>query len=184
MSVLSKAAPSIERSLGILRSMGPLTQSIRSSHARLFVKRPAQLIVNRIKDITHFYIIGIGILPVLVCLIYNHIIYGPCELKDYPTEGPPPHYWQYERTPIRQWWAKHFGVSDIEHHERQLAYFERNSILQRWRQMEDRVRHLEGERWDYKAWTYQPVSSSWVDLGRWQALKMRDQYEEHGHYTY
>uniref|UniRef100_A0A1I7WZS4 Eukaryotic translation initiation factor 3 subunit p66 n=1 Tax=Heterorhabditis bacteriophora TaxID=37862 RepID=A0A1I7WZS4_HETBA len=49
--------------------------------------------------------------------------------------------------------------------------------------MEQRVKHLEGERWDYKAWSYQPVSATWVDYGRWHALRLRDQYEQHGHYA-
>ncbi|RCN43107.1 hypothetical protein ANCCAN_10895, partial [Ancylostoma caninum] len=133
------------------------------------------------KDVCHFYFIGIGILPVILCLTYNHIVYGTCELRDYP-EGEAPHYWQFERTPVRQWWAKWFGVSDIEHHERNLAYFEKLGIQARWRQIEQRVKHLEGERWDYKAWSYQPVSSTWVDYGRWHALRIRDQYEQHGHY--
>ncbi|KAK5964548.1 hypothetical protein GCK32_016766 [Trichostrongylus colubriformis] len=85
----------------------------------------------------------------MLCLAYNHIVYGTCELQDYP-EGEPPHYWQFERTPVRQWWAKHFGVSDIEHHERNLAYFEKLGIQARWRRIEERVQHLQGERWDYK----------------------------------
>ncbi|KJH42016.1 hypothetical protein DICVIV_12003 [Dictyocaulus viviparus] len=167
----------------------------RKSHAALFRKRPAHLIINRIKDYFHFYFIGLGILPVIICLTYNHIVYGTCELKDYPEKirniffwnislkGDPPHYWQFERTPVRQWWAKHFGISDIEHHERNLAYFEKLGIQARWRQIEQRVMHLEGERWDYKAWNYQPVSASWVDYSRWHALRLRDQYEQHGHYT-
>ncbi|PIO74279.1 hypothetical protein TELCIR_03717 [Teladorsagia circumcincta] len=138
----------------------------------------------------------------MLCLIYNHIVYGTCELKDYP-EGEPPHHWQFERTPVRQWWAKHFGESDIEHHERNLAYYEKIGIQARWRsssnccikcasvviekllhltlvhvswQIEQRVKHLEGERWDYKAWSYQPVSTAWVDYGRWHALRLRDQH--------
>ncbi|VDM63984.1 unnamed protein product [Angiostrongylus costaricensis] len=134
-----------------------------------------------VQDYCHFYFIGIGILPVVICLAYNHIVYGTCELRDYP-EGDPPHYWQFERTPVRQWWAKHFGVSDIEHHERNLAYYEKLAIQARWRQIEQRVKHLEGERWDYKAWSYQPVSTTWVDYSRWHALRIRDQYEQHGHY--
>uniref|UniRef100_A0A0K0DCQ2 NADH dehydrogenase [ubiquinone] 1 beta subcomplex subunit 5, mitochondrial n=1 Tax=Angiostrongylus cantonensis TaxID=6313 RepID=A0A0K0DCQ2_ANGCA len=184
-----------------------------------------------VQDYCHFYFIGIGILPVVICLAYNHIVYGTCELRDYPEkcslqlwsieggvnnmldwldlreemdfikfiscvceengvefilafllQGDPPHYWQFERTPVRQWWAKHFGVSDIEHHERNLAYYEKLAIQARWRQIEQRVKHLEGERWDYKAWSYQPVSATWVDYSRWHALRVRDQYEQHGHY--
>uniref|UniRef100_A0A915ATN1 NADH dehydrogenase [ubiquinone] 1 beta subcomplex subunit 5, mitochondrial n=1 Tax=Parascaris univalens TaxID=6257 RepID=A0A915ATN1_PARUN len=184
MGAFSKFAAPVGRTLGMLRPAELTAFQARYSHAALFRKRPGQLIVNRVKDVTHFYFIGIGFLPVLVCLVYNHIVHGACELKDYPEEGPPPHYWQFERTPVRQWWAKHFGVSDIEHHERQLAYYEKLAMVARWRQIEQRVKHLEGERWDYKAWTYQPISSTWIDYGKWHAQKLRNQYEQHGHYAY
>jgi hypothetical protein len=66
-----------------------------------------------------------------------------------------------------------------------------------FRKMEERVQHLQGERWDYKGWYYEPVSSNWVDWSRYQAERYRDQYEgalifrfkfnyslsEHGHYS-
>ncbi|KAI6194073.1 Heparosan-N-sulfate-glucuronate 5-epimerase [Aphelenchoides besseyi] len=157
---------------------------IRNSHAHVFRKRPGQLIVNRMKDVGHFYLIGIGLIPMSIIMIVSHIIYGPnCELKDYPTDGTIPHYWQFERTPLKQWWAKHFGPSDIERHECNLAYHERMMVISRWRRFEERVKHLQGERWDYKGWYYQPVSASWVDYARHQALRYRDQYEAHGHYV-
>ncbi|VDD95534.1 unnamed protein product [Enterobius vermicularis] len=155
----------------------------RSGHAPVFRRRQGQLVSTRIRDIAHFYIIGVGLIPMFLILAYNAIKYGPCELKDYPTEGPPPRHWQFERTPIRQWWAKHFGASDIERHERTMAYRIRCEILNRWRRIENRVKHLEHERLDYKGWTYQPVSTTWVDYGRWQAEKYRDQYEGHGHHA-
>uniref|UniRef100_A0A7I4Y6L2 NADH dehydrogenase [ubiquinone] 1 beta subcomplex subunit 5, mitochondrial n=1 Tax=Haemonchus contortus TaxID=6289 RepID=A0A7I4Y6L2_HAECO len=179
MTSLSKMVPVASR--GLLKPTSFVMPAIRESHAALFRKRPAQLITNRIKDYCHFYFFGIGVFPIMLCLAYNHIVYGTCELRDYP-EGEPPHYWQFERTPVRQWWAKHFGLSDIEHHERNLAYYEKTGIQARWRQIEERVKHLESERWDYKAWSYQPVSSTWVDLARWHSLRLRDQYEQHGHY--
>ncbi|CAJ0586632.1 unnamed protein product, partial [Mesorhabditis spiculigera] len=189
MPALSKMAPAgmtMARygPLGLLQPKSQVLPLLRFSHAHLFRKRPAQLIVNRIKDVVHFYLVGIGLFPVFAFLTYNHIYHGTCELKDYPTEGPPPAYWQFERTPARQWWAKHFGLSDMEHHERNMAYHEKIGIIGRWRQLEQRVKHLEGQRWDYKAWHYQPVSSTWIDLGRYNALQLRDRYEAHGHYTY
>uniref|UniRef100_A0AC35UBN7 NADH dehydrogenase [ubiquinone] 1 beta subcomplex subunit 5, mitochondrial n=1 Tax=Rhabditophanes sp. KR3021 TaxID=114890 RepID=A0AC35UBN7_9BILA len=186
MTVLSKAGlsafPLIRRQLAGLKPNQIQDLAVRCSHAHLFVRRPGQLITNRIKDAIHFYFVGIGLLPVLMIVAYNHIKNGNCELRDIP-EGETPHYWQYERTPIRQWWSKHFGISDMEHHERNLAYFERQQTLALWRRQEQRVRHLEGERWDYKAWSYQPVSAKWVDYGRWQALRLKNQYEQHAHYA-
>lgn len=51
-----------------------------------------------------------------------------------------------------------------------------------FRNTERRVQHLEGERWDYKAWSYQPVSSAWVDNARWVAMQQKNQYEQYAHY--
>jgi hypothetical protein len=56
-----------------------------------------------------------------------------CELTDYPTDGTVPHHWQFERTPLRQFWQRYCGISDAERHERMLAWNERNSIFARWR---------------------------------------------------
>ncbi|CAJ0604712.1 unnamed protein product [Cylicocyclus nassatus] len=160
--LFSKMSPLAAQAL--LKPTVYLMPALRESHAAVFRKRPPQLIVNRIKDIAHFYFIGIGILPVILCLAYNHIVYGTCELRDYPEQRSSPTSWCFEKTPVRQWWAKHFGVSDIEHHERNLAYYEKLGIQARWRQIEQRVKHLEGERWDYKAWSYQPTSTSSMDI--------------------
>jgi hypothetical protein len=122
---------------------------VRDAHAHIFKKRPGQLIVNRIKDAMHFYTIGIGMIPATILLFLLHITYGKhfklrslfsylfpgssCELTDYPTDGTIPHHWQFERTPLRQFWQKYFGQSDAERHERMLAYNERNVIFARWR---------------------------------------------------
>jgi hypothetical protein len=44
-----------------------------------------------------------------------------------------PRFWQFERTPLKQWFVRFKGYSDMEHHERMLAYYERNAIIARWR---------------------------------------------------
>lgn len=187
MAVISKLTPSAvaagRYTLGKLRAMPVAVQAQRQSHAHVFRKRGGQLIVNRIKDVSHFYFLVLGAGPFVIGAVLTHIIFGPCELKDYPEEGPPPHYWQFERTPLRQLFAKYFGVSDIEHHERNLAYFERQSILGRWRRTDERVRHLQGERADYKGYYYMPVSSQWVEYGKYMANRIQNQYEHHGYYS-
>lgn len=47
--------------------------------------------------------------------------------------------------------------------------------------MEQRVKHLQGERWDYKGYYYQPLSSQWIDYARKAHERFFWQYEEHGH---
>ena len=80
MGALSKMTPLL------LRPVMQQMPSVRQSHAALFRKRPGQLIVNRIKDLMHFYMIGIGFLPWLAVAAYAQIVYGPCELTDIPKE--------------------------------------------------------------------------------------------------
>ncbi|VDN20617.1 unnamed protein product, partial [Gongylonema pulchrum] len=89
--------------------------------------------------------------------ISKFIFLGPCELQDLPTEGPPVRYWQFERTPLKQWTARFLCPSDME------------------QKIEQRVEHLQGERWDYKAWWYEPVSAVWTDYGKWAAERIKNQ---------
>uniref|UniRef100_A0A914YPZ5 NADH dehydrogenase [ubiquinone] 1 beta subcomplex subunit 5, mitochondrial n=1 Tax=Panagrolaimus superbus TaxID=310955 RepID=A0A914YPZ5_9BILA len=150
MTHLSKLAScgAIARStFGKLRPQSFSVQSIRLSHSHLFRRRNGQLIVNRVKDMAHFYMIALGTLPFLFACAYSHIVY------------------------------------DMEHHERNLAYFERQGILTRWRRTEDRVKHLQGELADYKGYFYMPVSAQWIDYGRYMANRQRDQYESHASYA-
>lgn len=56
-------------------------------------KRPGQLVVNRIKDAIHFYMIGIGALPFAAVVLFQHIFYGtrvdPLEsILNYQVVGP------------------------------------------------------------------------------------------------
>ncbi|CAD5211366.1 unnamed protein product [Bursaphelenchus okinawaensis] len=158
--------------------------ALRQSHADLFRRRAGQMLINRFKDIAHFYLVGVGILPCAIIVLVSHLIFGPrCELKDYP-EDHHPHFWQFERTPLRQFYAKYFGHSDVEQYERNMAYVERQNIISRWRRYEERVKHLEGERWDYKGFYYEPVSAHWIDYTRHQAEQFRNSYEKHGHYSF
>uniref|UniRef100_A0A8R1TLH3 NADH dehydrogenase [ubiquinone] 1 beta subcomplex subunit 5, mitochondrial n=1 Tax=Onchocerca volvulus TaxID=6282 RepID=A0A8R1TLH3_ONCVO len=150
----------------------------RFSSDRVFYRRPSVLYFNRCKDVAHFYVVGLGIMPMILLLGFIHIVYGPCELQDLPTDGSAVHYWQFERTKLKQWAAKYLCPSDIEQYERNLAYFEKANILSRWRKIEQRVEHLQGERWDYKAWWYEPVSAAWTDYGKWIADRMKNQPSE------
>jgi len=157
----------------------------RFSHARVFMRRTGHMYWGKYKDALHFYMVGIGILPFFILLMFSHIVFGNCELSDYPGEGEePPRFWQFERTALKQWYCWLWGLSDMEMYERNMSLCERKSILIRWRRLEQRVKHLVGERWDYKAYYYQPISAAWVDHGRNLAERLHNQYEEHGHYSY
>jgi hypothetical protein len=101
--------------------------------------------------------VGIGILPFFLLLMFSHIVFGMantqmlnfvplphtltfippsgnCELSDYPGEGEePPRFWQFERTALKQWYCRLWGLSDMEMYERNMSLCERKSILIRWR---------------------------------------------------
>uniref|UniRef100_A0A915DDZ5 NADH dehydrogenase [ubiquinone] 1 beta subcomplex subunit 5, mitochondrial n=1 Tax=Ditylenchus dipsaci TaxID=166011 RepID=A0A915DDZ5_9BILA len=170
MSVVSKLSgkflPSLKSAQVIVCSVRGLRTSnlLSGGHAHLFTKRPGQLLHNRYKDQMHFYFVAIGVYPILLILFFTHVYYGSCELQDYPEDGTVPHYWQFERTPLRQWYAKW-----------------KHSILKRWRRMETRVKHLQGERWDYKGYYYRPISSSWVEYSKYRKDKTVAMNEYRGH---
>uniref|UniRef100_A0A914QEF9 Succinate dehydrogenase subunit 3 n=1 Tax=Panagrolaimus davidi TaxID=227884 RepID=A0A914QEF9_9BILA len=80
MAHLSKLAPfggAISRlTVGRLHPQALAVQAVRLSHAHIFRRRNGQLIVNRIKDMAHFYMIALGTLPFIVACAYTHIVYG------------------------------------------------------------------------------------------------------------
>lgn len=170
----------------VLNGIGklPNINAVRAGgHEHLFVVRQGQLIINRMKDIWHFYFVGLGVIPYMILLTCVHTIYGKCELTDYPKEGPPPRYWQFEKTPFKQFMCQLIGESDMECFERNLSYFERCNILDRWRREEERVKHLIGERWDYKGYYYQPVTAAWVDRTRIWHERLNVQSDQHSQDT-
>ena len=55
---------------------------LRHGHAHVFRKRPGQLIVNRLKDVAHFYFIGLGLIPIALIAGISHIVYGAYEYSE------------------------------------------------------------------------------------------------------
>lgn len=60
---------------GFILETFSVSQGRLSSH-RVFVRRPSTLYYNRCKDVAHFYVVGLGIIPVVMVLGYIHIVYG------------------------------------------------------------------------------------------------------------
>ncbi|KAF7624766.1 hypothetical protein Mgra_00009955 [Meloidogyne graminicola] len=149
-----------------------------SAHSWIFKRRQGQLINNRVKDAMHFYVIGIGLIPGAILLFITSIIFGSqCELAEYPKEGEqPPHYWQFERTPLRQFIAKYLSTSDMQYHESWASRFSHWQIKNRWNRIEARVKHLIGERQDYKAYHYHPVTNEWVEVAKRRAALFEHHY--------
>uniref|UniRef100_A0A6V7UDU4 NADH dehydrogenase [ubiquinone] 1 beta subcomplex subunit 5, mitochondrial n=1 Tax=Meloidogyne enterolobii TaxID=390850 RepID=A0A6V7UDU4_MELEN len=149
-----------------------------SGHAWVFRRRQGQLISNKLKDGGHFYIVGLGLIPGFLLLIVVHAIFGSqCELQEYPKEGEqPPHYWQFERTPLRQFLARYITPSDMQYHESWASRFSHWQIRNRWNRIEARVKHLIAERQDYKAYHYHPVTVEWLDHAKRRAAMFEQHY--------
>uniref|UniRef100_A0A183BUN9 NADH dehydrogenase [ubiquinone] 1 beta subcomplex subunit 5, mitochondrial n=1 Tax=Globodera pallida TaxID=36090 RepID=A0A183BUN9_GLOPA len=173
MSALSKLGGSTVTRMLVLPGVGLGRTStvciVRHGHGHVFRRRQGQLAWNKAKDNWHFYIVGIGVFPCLLILFCTHVYYGNCELTDYPTEGPPPRYWQFERTPLRQFFAWLFGASDIQYVEAYMSLFARLEVKNKWRLFENRVKHLQGERMDYKGYYYHPMTNDWIEVARKRA---------------
>ena len=62
-----------------------------------------------------------------------YVCLGSCELTDYPEEGYSPRYWQYERTPLRQKFAK-LKNSDQSEYERMVGWnlWNREKLYNMW----------------------------------------------------
>ncbi|KAI1727793.1 NADH:ubiquinone oxidoreductase, NDUFB5/SGDH subunit domain-containing protein [Ditylenchus destructor] len=188
MTVISKLASRVvlpfcrANALGKLRPVSATIISIRNGgHGHTFQKRQSQLYTNRMLDAAMFYFVGLALIPGTLLYIFVYVYYGPCVLQEYPKEGPPPRYWQFERTVLRQWGARIKGPHEkwLEENQTEL---EAEGIIRRWNQVMERVKHLQNERWDYKGYYYKPVSAAWVDYARHVHDRLHHQYEMHGHH--
>jgi hypothetical protein len=52
----------------------------------------------------------------------------------------------------------------MEYHETWASRFSNWMVKYRWRRLEHRVKHLIGERLDYKAYHYHPLSNEWIEM--------------------
>ncbi|KRX72424.1 NADH dehydrogenase [ubiquinone] 1 beta subcomplex subunit 5, mitochondrial, partial [Trichinella sp. T6] len=151
----------------------------RNSHERVFMLRPGKLRWYRFKDIVHFYFF-IGSVFFLGIATYVNLMYGSCEFRDTP-EGYEPHFWEYEKHPISQFFMRYFTVNPQKMYEKRLAKIGIEMQKRRWILEEKRVKHLMFERADYKAWYYIPMKAKWTERNRWHFDRYRDNVEHFQH---
>ncbi|OUC46519.1 hypothetical protein D917_00157 [Trichinella nativa] len=154
----------------------------RNSHERVFMLRPGKLRWYRFKDIVHFYFF-IGSVFFLGIATYVNLMYGSCEFRDTP-EGYEPHFWEYEKHPISQFFMRYFTVNPQKMYEKRLAKIGIEMQKRRWILEEKRVKHLMFERADYKAWYYIPMKAKWTERNRWHFDRYRDNVEHFQHLYY
>lgn len=58
----------------------------------------------------------------------------------------------------------------MQYHESWASRFSHWQIKNRWNRIEARVKHLIGERQDYKAYHYHPVTNEWVEVGQFKLI--------------
>ncbi|XP_003375987.1 secretin receptor [Trichinella spiralis] len=109
--------------------------------------------------------------------------YGSCEFRDIP-EGYEPHFWEYEKHPISQFFMRYFTVNPQKMYEKRLAKISIEMQKRRWILEEKRVKHLMFERADYKAWYYIPMKAKWTERNRWHFDRYRDNIEYFQHLYY
>jgi len=115
-------------------------------------------------DLFHYYFI-IGLVPTFSICFYANVFVGQAKLSDIP-EGYEPRHWEYYKHPIRRFFAKYLVQSFDERYEISLHTIYVNTMKDRLRGLERKVRRLQHQRGDYKGWFYRPVADHMPELER------------------
>jgi len=122
---------------------------------------------RKFKDHLHFYVM-LGVLPIVAIISAANLLVGPGELIDVPDDYEPKH-WEYYKSPVSQFIARHFTDSPEKIYERHMHFLavEKDKILMR--KLEKKIDLLVGEgahRSDSKRWYYLPVNDKPAESGR------------------
>ncbi|PAV85819.1 hypothetical protein WR25_11345 [Diploscapter pachys] len=169
MAVLSKAAR-LGFNLAVKQTRAQLPIQVRhGGHGPTFLRKGhGQYKIGRGRDMFHFYFFCLGIFPPIALLIWAHIVYGPCQLTDDSGDGPPPHNWQYQSTPLRQWWAKYFGYNPVQNYEMRIEYWNEIEGDQRMKKifrMTDYAMNMDSK----SVFLYRPALEEWDANNAWRA---------------
>jgi len=132
---------------------------LMSGHKRTIEFKPTNFEWKQYKDHLHFYVL-LGVIPIAAIITATNLFIGPGELIDTPEDYEPKH-WEYYKSPISQFIARHFHDSPEKLYERHMHFVnvEKDKILMR--QLEKKVELLVGEaghRNDSKRWFYIPAN--------------------------
>jgi len=136
-------------------------------HKRTLEFVPTNFEWRKFKDHLHFYVM-LGVLPIVAIISAANLFIGPGELVDIPDDYEPKH-WEYYKSPISQFIARHFTDSPEKIYERHMHFLavEKDKILMR--KLEKKIDLLVGEgahRSDSKRWYYLPVNEKPAESGR------------------
>jgi len=112
----------------------------------------------------------IGLVPTFCVCFYANVFIGQATLTDIP-EGYEPRHWEYYKHPIRRFFAKYLVQSLDERYEISLHTIYVNTMTDRLRGLERKVRRLQHQRGDYKGWYYRTVVDHTSETERVQAME-------------
>jgi len=136
-------------------------------HKRTLEFVPTNFEWRKFKDHLHFYVM-VGALPIITIITAVNLFIGPGELIDTPDDYEPKH-WEYFKSPISQFIARHLIDSPEKMYERHMHFLaiEKEKILMR--KLEKKIELLvgdAGQRHDSKRWYYMPVNERPALKGR------------------
>ncbi|XP_077295840.1 NADH dehydrogenase (ubiquinone) SGDH subunit [Arctopsyche grandis] len=115
---------------------------------------------HKFKDMLHYYVV-VGAIPATLIILYSNIFIGPAELTPIP-ENYTPKYWEYERHPITRFIYRYIMHSAQQDYEKYLHYLYEENEKALLRQLEAQIKLKMGERGDYQAYYYRPVTAKYI----------------------
>ncbi|XP_046562518.1 NADH dehydrogenase [ubiquinone] 1 beta subcomplex subunit 5, mitochondrial-like [Haliotis rubra] len=147
-------------------SKTPTTVVVRQmgDHKKTLEVVPSRFEWERWKDDMHFFIV-IGMVPMLALIFYANVFIGPAELSDVPEDYEPKH-WEYHKSPIVRFLAKHVYESPEQRYERTLHVLHDQNEKRKFKLLDQKVKDLMSSRQDYKGWYYVPMDKSRIDRAK------------------
>ncbi|XP_076293023.1 NADH dehydrogenase (ubiquinone) SGDH subunit [Lasioglossum baleicum] len=139
---------------GLLLKTVPKNVTVRCmSEHRTMVVEPSNYQWHKLKDWFHFYFF-VGLIPIAVLVSTVNTFIGPATLEPIP-EGYIPKQYEYYRSPITRFIAKHFSPNQQQEYEKLLHVMVTGWELGEMRQLEYKVQKLIRENQDYRYFNFQ-----------------------------
>ncbi|XP_076655343.1 NADH dehydrogenase (ubiquinone) SGDH subunit [Halictus rubicundus] len=138
---------------GLLVKTVPKNDIIRCmGHDRTMVVEPSNYQWNKLKDWFHFYFF-VGLIPIAVVVGMANTFIGPATLTPTP-EGYIPKNYEYFKSPITRFFAKHFTPNPQQEYEKLLHVMVSDWELGQMRQLEKKVSKMIQENQDYRYFNF------------------------------
>jgi len=144
-----------------------IVRPMSGGHKKTMVFVPSNFEWRRFKDHLNFYLM-LGIIPIAITITAANLFVGPAQLADIP-EGYEPKHWEYFRSPISRFIARHFLESPEKNYERHMHFLNEEKERMIMRKLEKKVKMLVGDvgqRYDSKRWYYIPTNVDAPKAGR------------------